>query len=322
MTTASVRSLGGRLLVAAAVGLSAPAPTLAASETGAPLRVLTFNVLHDGPLSGFIDNGTRLNARLDMTIEMMKRMELDVVALQEASHSRVHGNVPGRMAQALGMHMVHAPATDRIFGVPYLDRFVVWVMGFREGSAILSRYPILESEVYDLQRCVHRLEPRILLRADVASPWGSLSVYSAHTARGDDCQLRQVLDIVRQERKAGPSIVMGDFNSLESSRILTELKNREGFVDAYRTANPDDPGATVWQRIHQEAATADRRVDFILLSAGTVASATVRSSRVVLDRPNRLADGSVLWPSDHYGVWAEIDWIPRRTAAPSSERPR
>jgi hypothetical protein len=28
---------------------------------------------------------------------------------------------------------------------------------------------------------------------------------------------------------------------------------------------------------------------------------------VVFDQPGRLPDGTVLWPSDHYGVLADID---------------
>ena len=33
----------------------------------------------------------------------------------------------------------------------------------------------------------------------------------------------------------------------------------------------------------------------------------VRGSRVVLDTPARRPDGSTLWPSDHYGVLAELE---------------
>jgi len=77
-----------------------------------------------------------------------------------------------------------------------------------------------------------------------------------------------------------------------------------------RVANPDMPGPTVWQRIDMDASTAATRVDFILYLPGSASSAAVRSSRVILDRPGRLPDGRVLWPSDHYGVLAEIDIRP------------
>jgi hypothetical protein len=32
----------------------------------------------------------------------------------------------------------------------------------------------------------------------------------------------------------------------------------------------------------------------------------VAASRIVLDTPHRLPDGTTLWPSDHYGVLAEL----------------
>jgi hypothetical protein len=39
---------------------------------------------------------------------------------------------------------------------------------------------------------------------------------------------------------------------------------------------------------------------------GLEVRADVRRSRVVLDVPHRLPDGRTLWPSDHYGVLAEL----------------
>jgi endonuclease/exonuclease/phosphatase family metal-dependent hydrolase len=279
-------------------------------ETHRSLRVLTYNLLHDGPTSGFVNNGTYLEERLDMVIGELKALDPDIIAVQEASQSRRHGNVPDRIAQALGFHMIYAPATDRIFHVPLLDSAVVGIMGFKEGAAILSRFPIVGSEVYDLPRCQSRLEPRILLRADIETPWGPVRVFSTHTARGDACQMDRVSEMVRADDGHGPSILMGDFNTVESSKVLTILRDEAGFVDAFRAANPSDPGATVWQRIEVPQPTVSRRVDFIFLSRGRSRKANVRSSRVVLDRPGRTADGTILWPSDHYGVFAELDVVP------------
>jgi hypothetical protein len=63
----------------------------------------------------------------------------------------------------------------------------------------------------------------------------------------------------------------------------------------------------VWQRIKSKEPTVSRRVDFILLLNGGQQVASVRSSRLVLDHPGQLPDGTTLWPSDHYGVLAEVD---------------
>ena len=293
--------------IVSAVLLALPA---FAGQESRPLRVLTYNVLHDGPTSGFFNNGTYLEERLDMVVREFRQIDADIIALQEASESRRHGNVPHRIAEALGLHLVYAPATDRIFQVPLLDKAIVGIMGFKEGAAILSRYPITASEVSDLPRCRSRFEPRILLRADVDSPWGPVRVFSTHIARSDDCQMERVGEIVRNNRGAGPSILMGDFNTVETSKVLTILRDEAGFVDAFRTANPNEPGPTVWQRIEASQPTASRRVDFIFLSPGEASKAALRSSRIILDHPGRLADGRPLWPSDHYGVFAELDIVP------------
>jgi exonuclease III len=79
-----------------------------------------------------------------------------------------------------------------------------------------------------------------------------------------------------------------------------------GFVDAYRRANPDAPGATVWQDIDAPSSTVRRRVDYIFLVPGREVRGGVASSRIVFDRPQPLPGGGTLWPSDHYGVLAEL----------------
>jgi len=291
-----------------------------AEDPAQPLRVVTYNLLHGGPLSGFKDDQSHLEVRLDMAIRELKALEPDIIALQEASQSRRHGNVPERIARELGFHVVFAPATDRIFRFAPLDTLIVTLMGFKEGSAILSRFPIVASEIFDLPRCQRRWEPRILLRAEMSTPWGGLQVFSTHVARGDQCQMERVGQIVRDHRGSRLSLLMGDFNTPDSSKVLTALRDEIGLVDAFRAANPNDPGPTVWQRIEVERPTVSRRVDFIFLFGGGESIGRVRSSRVVLDRPGSLPDGGPLWPSDHYGVFAEVDTNPAAMARAAVDR--
>ncbi len=280
-------------------------------EESSRLRVLTYNLLHDGPWSGFFENGTHLEERLDMTIQELERLQPDVIALQEASDSRKHGNVPQRIAEALGYQMVFEPATQHISGISFLDRLITSTIGFKEGPAILSRYPIVASEVYDLPRCQRRMDPRILLRAEIDAPDGPIQVFSAHTAKGDDCQLQRVGELARKHRGTGRAILMGDLNTGEQSSVLTEWQKEPGLIDAFRVANPGISGGTVWQNIHVEWPTADRRVDFIFLFHGENGnSPVVRSSRLAFDQPGRLPNGDALWPSDHRGVVADIELAP------------
>lgn len=296
-----MRVVAGVLALLAAM-ISAPA---SAADERAVLTVVSHNVLHGGPWSGFAGDGQRLERRMALIADELASLRPDVIALQEAAVSRRLGDVPARLAHRLGHHHVHAPATSYVFGEGILSRLVVGALGFREGPAILSRFPILESEVYELPRCQNRLDPRVLLRARLDTPWGPIDVFSAHIWR-DECQARRVAALVAASRNGLPSVLMGDFNAVESSPAIRAMTGEAGFIDAYRRANPDTRGATVWQRIDAPHSTARRRIDYIFLVPGLAFPGGVAASRIVLDTPHRLPDGTTVWPSDHYGVLAEL----------------
>jgi endonuclease/exonuclease/phosphatase family metal-dependent hydrolase len=280
------------------------APAAATTADDRPLRVVTFNLLHGGPWSGITGDDDDLERRLGLIVAQLRALEPDVVALQESPVSRWRGDVAARLAGALGFVHVHARATERVFPWRLLGRLVMGALGFVEGPAILSRFPIVSSQVHELPRCVHRLDPRVALRADVATPAGLLTVYSAHTSR-DDCQTRRVAELVRAQQGPQPALLLGDLNTGESAPALRELLDG-GFVDLFREANPDARGATARQDVRAPASTVQRRIDYVLLLPGREVEASVVSSRVVLNTPGRRDDGQPLWPSDHYGVFAEI----------------
>jgi endonuclease/exonuclease/phosphatase family metal-dependent hydrolase len=306
-----------RAAIAAVVltlGLTGP---VTGAETPRPLRLVTFNLFHGGASSGLLGDAARLDARLDMVARELAALRPDVVALQEASSGRGRGNVAARLAQRLDLHWVHAEATARVFSLPLVNRVIVWTLNFSEGPAILSRFPIVAHEIHDLPRCERRLDPRVLLHAELETPWGRVSAYSTHASR-DDCQLRRIAALVEERRGALPAFVMGDFNAGEHLPGIQTLTNgASGFVDAFRAANPATPGFTVWQRIELPDPTVFRRVDYVFVAPGLASRGRVTDSRLVLNVPGRLADGTVLWPSDHYGVLADIEIV----AAPREARP-
>jgi endonuclease/exonuclease/phosphatase family metal-dependent hydrolase len=287
--------------------VAAPAATGADER---PLRLVTFNVLHGGPWSSFTGDDLHLESRLAMMIEDLRALDPDVVALQESPVTRRRGDVAARIAQALGLGHVHARATERVFPLRLLGRLIVGALGFVEGPAILSRFPITASEVYDLPRCQRWLDPRVALRADLQTPAGAIAVFSTHTSR-DDCQTRRVAELAREDN-GRPAVVMGDLNIGEAAPALGAFREH-GFVDLFRAANPSAPGPTVWQRIDAPAPTVFRRVDYVLLRPGGGLQPDVVASRVVLNTPRPHHDGGVLWPSDHYGVFVEVGLV-RRTS--------
>jgi endonuclease/exonuclease/phosphatase family metal-dependent hydrolase len=295
------------LVVVVAFSLAALPGGAAAGEATLPaLRVVTFNLLHGGPSSGWRGDGEHLEERLAMVTRELEALAPDVVGLQEASISRARGNVAARLAKALGLHWAHASATRRVSGLSWIDGLIVWGMNFEEGPAVLSRFPIVETNVVELPRCRRFYDPRVLLRATVQTPRGRLDVFSTHTGH-DACQVRRIAEVVGARRGGLPALVMGDFNAADTADWMVALGREHGFVDAFRVARPAEPGATVWQQPGAPGSTVTRRVDFIFVVPNGTPAPRVRSSRVVLDTPARRPDGSTLWPSDHYGVLAELE---------------
>ena len=292
-----------RLALGLILGLALMASPAEGQAPGA-LRVVTFNLLHGGPSSGLWGDDHHLDARLDLVVRELREVDPDIVGLQESSiNGRRH--VAARLAAQLGLHWAHASATRRISGIRVLDRLLVWAMNFEEGPAVLARWPISETEVFDLPRCVKFYDPRVVLRAAVETPHGRLQVFSTHLSH-DPCQARRLGEIVRARAGPLPALVMGDFNASPSTQWIQDLVREGALIDAYRAANPDAAGPTVWQRPDAPSPTVTRRVDFLVVQPGTALPARVRSSEVVLATPGRLANGVTLWPSDHYGVLAEL----------------
>jgi endonuclease/exonuclease/phosphatase family metal-dependent hydrolase len=297
----------GCLLTLAAV----VATPVAADTPGPPrsLRYVTFNMLHGGVSSGLVGNGQHLDQRLELAAAALRALDPDVIGLQEASVGLGRGNVARRLADRLGFHHVHALATVRLFLNDFLGHLAVGTTNFAEGPAILSRYPIAAWQAWDLPRCGRLFEPRVALHAVLDTPWGRVTAFSTHTA-GDPCQTRRIAELVASRRDSLPAALMGDFNATEDSGAITLLTRETGLVDAFRAANPEAPGVTVWQRIDVPYPMARRRVDYVFLVPGRAFAGAVRASRVVLDRPGQRADGRPLWPSDHYGVLVDAEVFP------------
>ncbi len=157
------------------------------------------------------------------------------------------------------------------------------------------------------------MDPRVLVHATLGTPWGPLRVASTHTSRGV-CGAREIAETMRARRGPFPSVLMGDFNTPERHPGLTALTEGAGFIDAFRAANPTALGNTVWQQVYAPRPTVFLRVDYVLVMPGQAVRGRVLGSRVVVDRPGRLPDGRPLWPSDHFGVLADLEVFPQPEA--------
>ncbi len=61
------------------------------------LKCVTFNLLHGGLLSGLRGRAQNLAHRLELAARELRRLNVDVIGLQEASTSQARGNVAARL---------------------------------------------------------------------------------------------------------------------------------------------------------------------------------------------------------------------------------
>ena len=255
------------------------------------LRVMSLNVLHGFP------EFERLTARLDLIADEILRQDVDLVCLQEVPWTPRLGNGARYLAARVGMNYLFLRANGQ-------RRAIL----FEEGSAILSRYPLKGPAFTELRPRAGFFEHRIVLHAIAVTPWGDLRVFVTHLTHGEQAvnegQAASLSAFV-QATGSGPAVVAGDFNAREDSPQIEALAR--AWVDAYRVANPDDPGLTCCadDLTRGPDEPLEKRIDYIFLVPASGWGAEVLAARRVLERPMPTRDGW-LWASDHVGLLATI----------------
>ena len=221
------------------------------------------------------------------------------------------GNQAEELAAGLNYYAVYGKAHDLGFGLDF-------------GNGLLSRYPILESDCRPLP-AEQDDERRSVLYALCDVPGGPVPVFVTHFSwklHQSAIRQRQILavaDWVADKAKVGkcfPPIVMGDFNAEPDSdemRFMRGLTTIEGrsvyFADCFAIAGDGSKGAT-YARSNRFAARShepDRRIDYIYTRGPDRAlRAEPLSSRLIFSE-----EENGVFPSDHYGVYAEIQLAPR-----------
>ena len=266
-----------------------------------PLSVLTLNLWHDaGPWP----------ARAALLRGWIDRLAPDLIAFQEALL------LPGfdQVAELLGA---------RRYDVAFAAASPFWRAGEETrrgsfGNAVASRFPIASQEEIALPDAGDG-ETRSALSVTVAAPCGPVSFTSTHLhwkLHHGWVREQQVVALcdfaLRRRPKDGfPPILAGDFNAEPDSaeiRYVTGLQSLGGwsvcFLDAWRRAGGPGPGTTwsnanPWARAEREP---DRRIDYVFAGLPRRDGlGEITACRVVCD-----AEEGGVWPSDHFGVYAEL----------------
>ena len=187
------------------------------------------------------------------------------------------------------------------------------------GNAVLSRWPIGRTHVYELPRAGTD-ERRTLLFAEIDSPFGSIPFFVTHLNwKFDEGHVReaQLREVVRRIEALAPSdgfpaLLVGDMNAEPDSdeirylRGLTTLgQGRSAYYqDAFALAGDGTPGLTYARRnpfaapLHEP----DRRIDYVWVRGrDETHRGEPLEARLVFDQP---VNGT--FPSDHFGVIATL----------------
>ncbi len=254
-----------------------------------PLRVLSLNMLHGIPWF------ERLGLRVDLIAAEIKRLDADVVLLQEVPWTVRTGNVAARLAQELGYNYLYYRANA--------NRHLIF---FEEGEAILSRFLLEDAAFTELNPPMSFFENRVALGAKALTPWGEVSFFVAHLTNKDDRVGAGQADSLREfveAHNAGLALVGGDFNAFEDSPQIRQLAS--AWTDTYRRAHPNDPGSTCCVDDLRAAPgeLLEERIDYIFLEGEF--HQLVRAEHAFYS-PFRVSDGWQ-WASDHTGLLVELE---------------
>jgi endonuclease/exonuclease/phosphatase family metal-dependent hydrolase/arylsulfatase A-like enzyme len=247
------------------------------------LSMMTYNIHHAQGADDRLD--------LDRIAEEIRSQEVHVVGLQEVdrhwSERSEFVDQASYLADELGMHVVYGANLDQDPLTPGAPRR-------QYGTAILSRYPILESENTLLPK-LGTSEQRGLLEALVNVRGTRYRVYNTHLQHNSPnaesgraqrtMQIEAIVDEMREERE--PHALVGDLNAAPADPEMQPLYRR--LVDAW-TAGGIGPGFT-----HSSTAPT-RRIDYVFVT---------RDTRV----EGAYVPGTI--GSDHLPVVADVT-LPRR----------
>ena len=270
------------------------------------LLIVDLNILHgigdEGPDSPY----ERMPERIELIADALAELQPDIVFLQEVLMSGDAGypDVQSILLSALGED--YTAVFGDITGLPIGAGAI--------GQMTLTRLPVISAENH------HIGGPRSLHRVTVETNFGPLDLYNAHLEGtgaifdvSEDAPLTEIENVLAfiQATRTGPTILAGDFNAEPDDPSIQAMRDA-GFVDALAAvgdatcADAGDPGCTSSTRPLSDNAEnrALRRIDYIWLLPRAKREVTVERAALFLNEPGELADGGLLWASDHIGVQA------------------
>jgi endonuclease/exonuclease/phosphatase family metal-dependent hydrolase len=217
------------------------------------LTIISANLWHDWP------RFRRIRDRLEAFARLVERHRANVLLLQEVARTSDF-RTDHWLAERLGMSFVYSRANGHQEGI-----------GFEEGVAILSRFPLNRPVLQKINRGESPFVHRVALGAEVDSPMGSLMAFSVHLGIKPKENLQQVHRLREWVNRLTPeasAVVGGDFNAEEGTRSIHRLK--QSWQDPFRRLHPLADGTTHQIRWPWGGALKRSRLDYIFLKPGQI----------------------------------------------------
>jgi endonuclease/exonuclease/phosphatase family metal-dependent hydrolase len=178
----------------------------AAAPEATTSRILSYNIKHGLGMDGKLD--------LKRTAETIRKLDPDIVALQEVDLRCTRSGSVDQMAALGGMLGMH-----HSFG-KFMD-----YGGGEYGLGILSKHPILRSESH---RLPDGAEPRCALEIEVEIAGRRTSFVSMHLDwTSEDLRIAQAKALVEKlAARTHPVVLAGDFNATRDSETLRLFSGR------------------------------------------------------------------------------------------------
>jgi endonuclease/exonuclease/phosphatase family metal-dependent hydrolase len=260
-------------------------PATAPGRECQTITVISANLWHAYP------RFSRQNERLEDFVCMVKEQKAGILLLQEVTR-RPGLRVDEWLADQLGMAYVYSRVNGHEPAI-----------GFEEGLAVLSRYPIQTLHIKQLGLKVNAFVRRLALGATIDSPCGRLAVASVHLAlrrRQNAHQLAQLYTWIHATADGLPIIIGGDFNAGEKSAQVRRAQIQ--WTDTYRLANPGLKGTTHTIRGPAGSVIHEGRLDYIFLHPAGQEWRVLEAHHM---------DGCEGPHSDHRAVLARLAVIPQ-----------
>ena len=215
------------------------------------ITILTANLWHDWP------RYRNLRDRLECFVKLVKEERVDIVLLQELARTQEFA-ADEWLSKQLGMSYVYSRANGHSHGI-----------GFEEGLAVYSRFPIRKPRLAQLSDQQNPFFRRIALGTSIETSLGEFVAFSVHlgiNGRQNETQISRLINWVEHQSGNVSAVIGGDFNARENTPQIRHAQ--ESWQDTYRNLNPGEDGFTheihwPWGGILKRS-----RLDYLFLRKG------------------------------------------------------